>query len=406
MGLKSPGAARDLRVPWGEAAGLYRSSAVSGGGEAVPLIVDGTSGPPQARIPASDFPSPEGHRRSPTGTARTAAGVDLDISVVIVSWNTRKLLLDCLTSLEAHPVRRSMEIIVVDNDSGDGSAEAVEQSFPAVNLVRSGSNLGFGRGCNLGIDHARGRYVCIVNSDVVFLDACLDQLCDFLDREKDVGIAGPRLLWPDHTLQLSCRRFPSLWIHLCGALGLSRIFPKSRLFGTEHMGFFAHDRQIDVDALAGPVLAIRREALEQAGTFDERFFMYCEEVDLCKRIGDAGWRIVFQPEARAVHVARASSSREPGRFLLARIQSQIDYWAKHYGEGPTRWLARILGFGHALRYVGTAIASALQPGRRAEYRASGKNHLDALRLTRRLARAVAAESLTVPIEPCRPDPEA
>jgi GT2 family glycosyltransferase len=242
-----------------------------------------------------------------------------------------------------------MEIIVVDNGSEDGSQEAVRKAFPEVKLIENEANLGFARANNIGIRQSNGRYVCLVNSDVKILDGCIDTLCGYMDQNPSAGIVGPKIFWPDMTLQDSCRQFPSLWTSLCTALKLDRLFPRSAFFAGEHMFYFAHDELRRVDFLAGCFLAIRRVALDQVGLFDEQFFIYAEEMDLCKRFWNAGWGIIFDPGAGAIHYHGASSSREPLRFSIEQQNAVLKYWRKHHSRPDRMAFVVILLFQHLLR---------------------------------------------------------
>ncbi|HTZ48939.1 MAG TPA: glycosyltransferase family 2 protein [Verrucomicrobiae bacterium] len=280
------------------------------------------------------------------GTSREYPEMELgqsgtvDISVVIVSWNARRYLQECLKSLEDSPANRSMEVIVVDNASTDGSPEMVETEFPWVKLVKADQNLGFAKANNVGIRLSKGRYVSLINSDVKVLPDCLGTLADYLDQHPDIGNVGPRVLNGDLSLQGSCRRFPTLWNNACMAIGLSGA--KHRFFSGEHMQYFAHDREMDVQVLVGCFWMVRKEAFEKAGLLDEDFFMYAEDVDWCKRCWNAGWRVAFNPSAEAIHYRGGSSVNDPVRFAVEQQRAVLHYWAKHHG-----WMGR-LGIGTIL----------------------------------------------------------
>ena len=255
----------------------------------------------------------------------------MDISVVIVAWNARHYLELCLESLEKAPPRRTMEVLVVDNASADGTSEMVEARFPWVNLIKSAENLGFSRGNNVAIRQAQGRYIALVNPDVIVLPGCLDALADFLDQNPKVGDAGPRVFNPDMTQQSTCRRFPSLWNNFCMATGLAARFKHSRFFAGEHMLYFAHDRTMPVDVLVGCFSMIRRETFDAVGLLDEKLFMYGDDMDWCRRCWKAGWQVVFYPGARAIHDKGKTTAPYPVRFALAQQRSVFYYWYKHHG---------------------------------------------------------------------------
>jgi hypothetical protein len=288
----------------------------------------------------------------------------MDISVVIVAWNARDYLKLCLESLEASPPRRSMEILVVDNASADGTAEMVQAGFPHVKLIKSGENLGFAKGNNVAIRQCQGRYICLVNPDVQVLPGCLDALADFLDQHPQVGNVGPRVFNPDMTQQSTCRRFPTLWNNFCSATGLATTFKTSRIFAGEHMFYFAHDRTLAVDVLVGCFSMIRRESFEAVGLLDERLFMYGDDVDWCRRAWKAGWQVVFFPGARAIHDRGSITAPYPVRFAAAQQKSILYYWSKHHSIFGVLGIRTIMLFHHVVRYTVALLAGLVHPKRR------------------------------------------
>jgi GT2 family glycosyltransferase len=280
----------------------------------------------------------------------------MDISVVIVGWNAKHYLELCLDSLAAAPPRRSMEIIVVDNASADGTAEMIEARFPYVKLIRSSENLGFAKGNNVGIRHCRGRYIALVNPDVIVFPGCLDALSDFLDQNPKVGNVGPRVLNPDMSMQSTCRRSPTLWNNFCSATGLATKFKKSRIFAGEHMFYFAHDRTLPVDVLVGCFSMIRREAFNDVGLLDEDLFMYGDDVDWCRRCWKAGWQVVFFPGAKAIHDRGKITAPYPVRFAVAQQKSVLHYWRKHHSFWGVMGIRTIIFFHHVARYGFATIA--------------------------------------------------
>lgn len=290
----------------------------------------------------------------------------MDISVVIVGWNARHYLELCLESLEAAPPRRSIETLVVDNASTDGSAEMIETRFPWVKLIKSGENLGFAKGNNLAIRQCHGRYVALVNPDVIVFPGCLDALADFLDQNPKVGNVGPRVFEPDMSMQSTCRRFPTLWNNFCDATGLATRFKNSRFFAGEHMFYFSHDRTLKVDVLVGCFSFIRREAFDAVGLLDEKMFMYGDDVDWCRRCWKAGWEVVFYPGAQAIHDRGKTTAPYPVRFAVAQQRSVLYYWSKYYGLFGRLGIGSIILFHHLLRYAVAVLSGFGDPRRRQE----------------------------------------
>ena len=278
----------------------------------------------------------------------TSASVD--ISVVIVGWNAKQYLELCLESLAKAPPRRSMEVLVVDNASTDYSAEMIAARFPWVKLIKSSENLGFAKGNNVAIRQCLGRYIALVNPDVIVFPGCLDALADFLDENPKVGNVGPRVLNPDMSMQSTCRRFPTLWNNFCSASGLSTRFRNSRFFAGEHMFYFPHDRTLAVNVIVGCFSMIRRETFDEVGLLDEGLFMYGDDVDWCRRAWNAGWQVVFYPGGQAIHDRGKITAPYPVRFAVAQQRSVLHYWTKHHSFWGVLGIRSIMLFHHLLRY--------------------------------------------------------
>jgi GT2 family glycosyltransferase len=285
-----------------------------------------------------------------------------DISIIIVNWNAREHLLKCLESVYRNlPKNYTVETIVVDNGSTDGSPEVVESKFPQVILIKNGENMGFSSANNIGIHRSVGRYLCLVNSDVIMLDSCLEKLVEYMDGHEDVGMAGPRILNIDRGFQPSCQCFPGLWNNFCHAVGLSNLFPKSSFFSKPYMEYWAHDSEKRVDALNGCFWIMRRSILDKVGLLDERFFIYGEDMDMCKRFNKAGWGVVFCPYAEVIHVGGASSANAPIKFYLEMQKADLQYWRKHHGRTMEFLYRTIILLRHSVRVICRAIQYALCP---------------------------------------------
>ncbi len=318
-----------------------------------------------------------------------AAGPDL--SVIIVSWNTRDLLVQCLLSVlgDAGP---SAEIIVVDNASSDGSAEAAESLSDRIRVVRNSANTGFARANNIGIRQSRGQTLALVNSDVIVRPGCFSAMLAYLETQGQVGMLGPKILWPDgKTVQRSCMAFPTVWNMLCRALGLDSLFPRTRMFGDFLMTFWPHDTLREVEVINGCFWMIRRSAMDRVGLLDEDFFMYAEDIDWCKRFHNAGWKVVFYPEAEAVHYGGASSAAMPVRFYLEKQKANFQYWRKHHSLPSTFAYYVIMLMHEAIRVAAYSLLA---------WKKRGPAHFQpVLKVKRSLAciRRVSRESLRPPV---------
>jgi hypothetical protein len=275
-------------------------------------------------------------------------------SVVIVSWNNLRIIRQCLKSLDCLRDNPTVEVVAVDNASSDGTPDVIESEFPHVKLIRNSENLGFAKGNNVGIRHCGGKYVCLINSDVVVPEGCLEKLVQYMEEHPDIGVLGPKMILPDGSVGQSCMGFPTVASWLWRALGLDVLFKHSRRFGAYLMTYFQYDRVADVDVLTGWFWVVRREAMDQVGLLDERFFMYGEDIDWCRRFNNAGWRVVFYPHAEAIHYCAASSSRAPTRFYIEMTRANLQYCRRHHhalavaGFWLTWWLhqvIRVLGYG-------------------------------------------------------------
>jgi hypothetical protein len=303
----------------------------------------------------------------------------VDISIVIVSWNTQRLLLDCLESIREAPDKASRETIVVDNASSDGTPEAVARAFPEVRLIQTGSNLGFAGANNVGMRTARGRTIMLVNSDVVVLPGAMDALVAFLAATPDAGVVGPRVLNADRTLQISCRNLPSVKRMLCRALALDRMFARWGWFQGEELFHWAHDSERDVEAVSGCFMALRPEAIAEVGLFDEGYFMYAEDIDWCLRFLKRGWRVCFTPTARIVHLGGGSSMSAPARFSVEQERALLRFWKKHHGGPGRSFYATLRLMQMTLRLASRAAVYALRPSRREALRSKIASHWHCLR---------------------------
>jgi len=276
----------------------------------------------------------------------------IDVSIIIVNWNAKDYLLQCIASINDSTCDCTYEIIVVDNASSDGSAQVVAEKYSQIQLIVNDNNLGFSRANNIGIAHSCGRYVCLVNSDVKVLDGCLDRMVEFMDQSHAVGALGPKTLNGDGSLRVNCQHFPTLWNTFCHAAFLKSLFPRTRWFNSGIMTYFDHQSVIRCEVLPGCFFMVRRTAMEKVGLLDEDFFIYAEDKDWCKRFWDGGWEIAFLPTAEAIHYAGKSAARAPVRFQVEKLKANIRYWNKHHGRFCVGVLYVILLLNYGIRIAG------------------------------------------------------
>jgi len=265
----------------------------------------------------------------------------VDVSIIIVNWNTKELLRDCLSSVYEHAGDIDYEIIVIDNASTDESASMVKNDFPHVILIENSQNRGFAAANNQGMAVAKGRYVLLLNSDTVVLDNAVANTVRFADKNPQTAVTGCRVLNPDRTLQRTCFMFPSVLNMLLSSTYLYKLFPKNRFFGREQMTWWDRNDVRPVDVVTGCFMLVRREAIEQVGMMDERFFMYCEETDWCYRFRMKGWKVMFAPVGRIIHFGGQSTAQKPVAMIVQLRLSILRFMKKHYSR-PAYLIARFL----------------------------------------------------------------
>lgn len=265
-----------------------------------------------------------------------------DLSFIIVTWNSRADIAKCLQSLAAFCTGIAVEIIVFDNASTDGTADFVTAHFPQVRLLSSPVNTGFARGNNLAAQAASGRYLLFLNPDTWVNTDLAAALTQFLNAHPQVGACAPRFLNPDGSLQRGAiRTLPTLATLFYDLSGMARLFPHSRRFGSYLMTWWDHNDSREVEQPAGACLAIRREVFAQVGGFDEGYFMYYEDVELCRAILAAGWKIYFLHDSSVYHVGGQSTSQAVPQNFSEFYRSQYRYFHRGHGR-PAVWLAKLL----------------------------------------------------------------
>ncbi len=302
----------------------------------------------------------------------------LDLLIIIVNYNTRNHLHACLSSLYASKGDFSFTVCVVDNASCDDSCEMVREHFPQAHLISSYVNGGFAYGNNLAL-RAYGfrdkgeelsengenlpRYVMLLNPDTVVPPDGLQNLISFMDAHPHVGICGPKLILEDGNLDLACRRsFPTPTVSFYRMIGLSRLFPHHPVFGRYNLTYCDPDQAMEVDAVVGACMLVRREAIQQVGLLDESYFMYGEDLDWVYRMHQAGWKTYYYPAVTVLHVKRAASRHSP-RAQVEFYRAMRIFYIRHYASSTPRLLHWLVLFGIGLRASIARIQLALSPFR-------------------------------------------
>ncbi len=295
-----------------------------------------------------------------------------DLGIVILNWNTRDLLRRCLQTVLASEGVERFRVVVVDNASSDDSVAMLRQEFPQVGVIANPVNSGYPAGNNLGLRQLgfegagrvredAPRHAMLLNPDTEVPPEALARLVDYMDARPEIGIAGPRLMLPDGSLDLACRRsFPSPQVSLYRFTGLARLFPRHRQFGRYNMTFADPGQELEVDAVVGACMIVRREAIAQAGLLDEDFFMYGEDLDWAWRIKAAGWKVYYQPQVVVQHVKRAAS-RQSRRASHEFQRAMLIFYRKHYRRSTPLWLHSLVMTGLLLKGGRAMLAEIRQP---------------------------------------------
>jgi GT2 family glycosyltransferase len=299
------------------------------------------------------------------------------LAIVIVSYNTRDMLRDCLRSLAA-PARTSLDIWVVDNASRDGSVDMVRAEFQHVHVIANTHNGGYAFANNLALQqvlsseeiqnsklrtqNSEPDYVLLLNPDTVAPPGALDTLVEYLEAHPDIGVCGPKLLLADGTLDLACRRaFPSPSAFMYRAIGLSKLFPHSPRFGSYNMTYLDPDTETEVDSVVGACMLVRAAVIREAGLLDEAYFMYGEDLDWAYRIKQYGWKIMYVPSAVVHHYKRASSNQQPFQSIRHFYGAMRVFHRKHYAATTPAPLNLLIEVGITLKEVWGLGRNLLRP---------------------------------------------
>ncbi len=264
----------------------------------------------------------------------------VDLSVIIVSYNVKEFLQNLLSSIEKASGKLSVETIIVDNASEDGTVESIAERFPSVKLIVNKENVGFGKANNQAMKIAQGKFLLLINPDTIVREDTLSEMIRFLEKTPDAGMAGCKVLNPDGTLQLPCRRsFPGPWVSFTKISGLSQLFPKSKIFAKYNLTYLDENETYPVDAISGSFMFLRREVYEKTSGFDEDFFMYGEDLDFCYRVKEAGYKIYYYPETEIIHYKGESAKRSGIDETRIFYQAMGLFVEKHFASS---WIVKIL----------------------------------------------------------------
>jgi len=307
----------------------------------------------------------------------------VEVSVLVVSYRTRDLTLECLRSLYESARDLALEVWVVDNDSGDGSVEAIRERFPAAGLIPLGENRGFAAGVNLAAARARGRYLLLLNPDTVVLDDAVSRLLAFAREHPRAGIWGGRTLHTDGSPQpRSCWGRPTLWSTFCRSVGLSTVFRRSKWLNPEEIGAWSRAESREVDIVSGCFFLIDRAVWEELGGFDPAFFLYGEEADLCMRAKRRGYSPRVTSTAAIVHHGGASEPNRADKWVRL-LSAKARLMRKHWSPPAARLGVPLLGLGTVVRAAAYSAAALV----RARYRETARSWRDVARRWREWSRA-------------------
>lgn len=329
----------------------------------------------------SETPQSAGSGDSPQPSNHPA----IDLSIVIVNWNVRELLRRCLTSLAssddlhfktgalsgqaiaAHDHTWQAEVVVVDNASHDGSVGMLVEAFPWATVIVNTENVGFSRGNNLGLERTHGRYVLFLNPDTELTPQALTRMLAYAESQPEIGILGPQLRYADGSLQSSRRRFPTLATLFVESTVVQRLFPRNRLLSRYYVLDRPDDAISRVDWVVGACMLVRRDVLDAIGGFDEGFFMYSEELDLCHRAVDAGRQVVYFPDSVIVHFEGKSSEQVVAARHIRFHTSRVRYCCKYHGRLAATILRLFLLLTFAFQWLEEGVkwlAGWIMPGQR------------------------------------------
>ncbi len=276
----------------------------------------------------------------------------MKLSIIIVNYKTPEVLIQCINSINKSTLNMSFEICVVDNHSNDNSVGLLRGSFPRVNVIENEKNIGYGAANNLGIHATTGSYLLLINPDTILPQDAIEKLVIYLDLHPEVGAVGPKIIREDGRFDKACRRsFPTPGVAFYRLFGINKIFPNTRKYNRYNYEYESVDAEIEVDSLMGACILVRREVLDEVGLFDEQYFLYGEDIDLCYRIKQSGWGIRYYPTVTVIHLKGESSRKNLSRSIFEFYRSMFLFHKKYFDSGTFFIVNWFIYSGIGLLYV-------------------------------------------------------
>ncbi len=276
---------------------------------------------------------------------------DLDVTIAIINFNTKDLLKTCIDTIQKTPPLVAYDVLVIDNASTDGSVDMIKEDLPDVHLLENAGNLGYAAAANQALRTSKARYVLVLNTDIEMDRDAVDILVEHADHHDDLGVAGPLLLNTDGSVQMSGRRFPSFVDATMHAF-LGQLWPNNRFSSRYRMIGWDRKEDTTVDWVSGAAMLVRRSAAEKVGLFDDGYFMYVEDMDLCYRLWKKGWKVYFCPDARMVHHIAQTSNQMSVQMIIEFQKSLYRFYDKTYSDTYKRMLKPLVAGGLVIRGIG------------------------------------------------------
>ncbi|MBM7609076.1 GT2 family glycosyltransferase [Lysinibacillus composti] len=288
----------------------------------------------------------------------------MDLSIVIVNYNTKKLTLECIDSIYKATMNEAFEIFMVDNNSSDDSVQAIKETFPEVKVIANKENVGFSRANNQAIKVSKGRYVLLLNSDTIVKETTLSTIIAFMDDHQDIGATGCKVVLPDGTLDKACHRgFPTPEASFYYMAGLAEKYPNNHKYNSYHKSYLDMNEIHEIDCLVGAFMMVRRETIVEVGMLDETYFMYGEDIDWCYRIKEAGWKVYYYPKVSIVHYKGASSRRKPFKIVYEFHRAMFIFHKNHFAPKYNVFINALVYLGISLKLSAAVTLNAIKKSR-------------------------------------------